>query len=115
MNAIETLLIEAARAAKPNADTRRRVYMGAVAIRSDGTLVKARNGSNKAKDGSCHAEARVLRKCDRGSQVFVARVRKDGSTAIAKPCPQCAARLRSKGVVLVAYTVGNGDYEVESA
>lgn len=109
------MLMLAAEAAKPNRDKLRRAMVGACAIRSDGTVVYARNGSAQRPEPSCHAEARLLRKCDRGSKVFVARVLKNGMLAMAKPCRHCMARLRSKGVQLVAFTVGPDEYQVISS
>lgn len=92
-------LIEAARkqAAKPG--TYQRAHLGAIAIRTDGKIVKARNGASTMPVPSLHAEARALRKADRGCVLIVVRIRPDGSLAMAKPCKDCQALIRSKRAV----------------
>lgn len=102
----------AAEAARPDVDRLRRAFIGAVAIRSDGVIVTARNGSSQSKSPSCHAEVRVLRKAGRGSVVFVARVLKNGRFAMAKPCATCMSALRNKDVSLVAFTTDESEYKI---
>jgi len=71
--------------------------IGAIAIRRDGTLVYARNGSSRMPEPEAHAECRVLRKAGWGAEIFVARMRKDGSIGLAKPCEYCQAALLVMG------------------
>jgi tRNA(Arg) A34 adenosine deaminase TadA len=108
------LLAIACTVADPTSDKNRKALIGAVAIRQDGTLVKSRNGSTPRPDGispSCHAEARVLRKAGFGATVYVARVKRDGSLGMAKPCVHCMAALKSRGVEMVYWTVSNNKWE----
>jgi tRNA(Arg) A34 adenosine deaminase TadA len=100
-------LLLALAAARPDADTRRCALVGAVGIRRDGAMVSSCNGSARQKTPSRHAEARVVRKCDRGADVYVARVRRDGSVGCAKPCGHCMAAMRARQVRSVTYTMGS--------
>lgn len=44
--------------------------------------------------------------------IFVCRIKKDGSRALARPCPLCLYALREKGVNRVFYTISNREYGV---
>ena len=102
----------------------RTFWLGAVAVRRDGAIVKSPNGpvnnleryrtsKHYKKCIAAHAEARVLRKAGRGAVIFVARVqRESGRFTIAKPCDNCQTMLRSYGVKKVYYTVDNDSYDV---
>lgn len=103
----ETLLELAAAAAAPETDWRR-YALGAAGVRSDGTIVVAKNGNPAIPIPESHAERRLLRKLDRGSVVYVARVRPDGSWGLAKPCKNCLPVLRARGVIQVFYTTNSG-------
>lgn len=90
----------------------RRIYkLGCVAVRSDGALVKARNGPTITPEPFIHAEARISTKIDHEASVFVARAREDGTFAMAKPCALCMMFLMSKRVKRVYYTTGPDTYE----
>lgn len=111
MEAVE-LLTQAAAHAMARAD-QRTFLLGAIGVRFDGARVMARNGTSTQRTPEAHAEARLARKLDRGSVVYVARVRCDGTWALARPCPRCMLRLRSRGVVRVFYTLGPGSFVSE--
>jgi tRNA(Arg) A34 adenosine deaminase TadA len=105
------LLIAAAVAAKPDTDRRRQSLHGAIAVRTDGTIVQARNGSapNRAPRG--HAEARVCLKSDKGAKIYVCRLLKDGKTfANSRPCKSCMNIMRSKGISAVYYSLGENEW-----
>ena len=107
------LLKTAGEVADITSDIKRKSFMGAVAIRKDGVLVKSRNGLTirpDCKSLSAHAEIRVLRKAGYGATVYVARVNKSGQFAMAKPCVYCMASLRSRGVDMVYWTVSNNEW-----
>jgi tRNA(Arg) A34 adenosine deaminase TadA len=87
--------------------TRRAHMLGAVGIRNDGAVVIACNLASKDKEPRAHAEARLSRKLDVGSVVYVARVHRDGTFGMAHPCPTCMRILRAKGVDRVFYTTGH--------
>jgi deoxycytidylate deaminase len=61
---------------------------------------------------SLHAEADAIISARRedlsGCSAYVARLRKDGSIAIAKPCQFCEAMLRKVGIKQVFYTTDDG-------
>jgi tRNA(Arg) A34 adenosine deaminase TadA len=78
--------------------------LGAVGIRSDGAIVRSRNGSAQMKMPSAHAEARLAEKLDYNATVFVCRVRKNGQYGMAKPCIYCQTILRMRRVKRVYFT-----------
>lgn len=84
----------------------RKFLVGAAILRADGATVVSRNERSEYPCPGAHAEARALRKAGANPQVVVVvRVRKaDGELAMAKPCPDCAARLRAAGAREVWYT-----------
>lgn len=84
--------------------------LGAVGLRSDGVVVYARNGSGWLPSPDAHAEARLVRKLDRGATVYVARILANGEWAMAKPCPTCMPRLRAKKVVRVFWTINKNEF-----
>lgn len=104
------MLLLAADAAKSSKDKRRHALIGAVAIRADGAIVRSRNGSAQRKQPSCHAEARLCNKVDRGARVYVCRVLKNGQMALSKPCPRCMSVMRSHGVASVTYSIGPNEW-----
>ena len=66
---------------------------------------------------STHAEMDVVLKARnvtdlRGSKIFVARVRRDGDLALARPCEICQEILYSYGVKRAYYTISNNEYGV---
>ena len=87
----------------------RSYFIGAVAQRRDGAIVRSRNLLTRVPVHSAHAEARLCKKIDLGSTVYIARVLRTGATALAKPCPKCHALLRSKGVKKVFFTTETGE------
>lgn len=90
----------------------RTFLLGAVGVRSDGTLVRARNGSPMEPSPSSHAESRLSRKLDIGSEVYVVRLLKTGQYANSRPCLSCQLRLRSRGCKRVYYTITATEYGV---
>lgn len=86
--------------------------LGAIGIRNDGAIVSASNGPAPYPHPDAHAEARLTMKLTPGSAVWVARIRKDGSLGIARPCGGCMVRLKSAGVVRVAYTISDHEHGV---
>lgn len=108
--------------ALPNDDNdKRNFWLGAVAVRRDGVVVRSRNGAviaNSMQEGHCsfppaHAEARVLKKAGYGSILYVARVsRKDRRLAMARPCDDCMRLLKSYGVSKCYYTISPYEYGI---
>jgi len=90
----------------------RNFILGAVGIRKDGAKVFSRNGANRNRDFRSHAEARLCRKLDQGSVVWVVRVSRNGALASARPCEHCQKILRSTGVKRCFYSVSNSEYGV---
>ena len=90
----------------------RNFMLGAVGIRTDGATVESPNIMTAVPTPSAHAEARVVKKLNLGSTVYVARVVKSGDFAMARPCPTCMLALVHRGVKRVFYTIGPGEYGV---
>lgn len=104
----------AAEVADLTTDTHRKAFVGAVAIRRDGVIVSTRNAGIRNPLERCpaaHAEARICRnKSGVGSIIYVARIKRDGSLALAKPCDTCFAYLKSMGTEAVYYTISNTEW-----
>lgn len=79
--------------------------LAAVGVRCDGATVVSVNGWNTDVAPMHHAESRAARKLDVGSVLYVARVKKDGSVGMSKPCASCQTILESKGVKAVHFTI----------
>lgn len=108
------LLEIASQVADLSVDRCRKSFLGAVAERRDGVLVYSRNGSTLNPIGvnaTMHAEKRVLRKSGYGAKIYVARVKKDGSLAMAKPCSKCMPALKAMGVEMVFWSISNNEWE----
>lgn len=105
-------LLEAANVSTKGMQHRRKL-LGALGVRSDGTIVTSYNGCAENRKPEIHAERRLVAKLDVGSTVYVARTRReDGELAMAKPCIRCENALRHRGVKKVVYTIGPDEYGV---
>lgn len=114
---IEFIKIAAEAAVKKNDG--RTFRIGGIAIRSDNVIVSASNGLSFStkygsflKDIRSHCEGRLIRKCDHKSRIFLARVKKDGSFGLAKPCEYCSVLLKTKEVLRVIYTIDNDTFGI---
>lgn len=67
------------------------------------------NLTNNKTDVTVHAEIAALNACRKtnleGAIVYVARVLKDDTPAMSKPCARCQEALKARGVKVVHYTV----------
>jgi len=89
----------------------KRYYFGAVGIRSDGRIVHSTNLRNPDQTPECHAETRLTAKLDVGSEVYVVRLNKNGKRILlARPCDNCVARMRAKGVHTVYYSISDTEF-----
>lgn len=90
----------------------RSFLLAAVGVRSDGAMVHAVNGHSQMPERTAHAEARLCKKLDVGSEIFICRIRLlNGSFALSKPCRNCEKMLRTCGVKRVYYTTGADTYD----
>ena len=68
------------------------------------------------KSTTIHAEAAAIKNCSleqlRGAVIYVARLHKDQSLALARPCPQCMVLLQKVGIKKIVYSTHCG-YEAE--
>jgi len=90
----------------------RTFFLGCVGLRNDGVLVASRNVASRDVALSHHAEARLSRKLTPRSEVWVARIRKNGEWAMARPCSSCQSKLRMAGVSRVVYTLAPDEWGV---
>ncbi len=91
----------------------RAFLLGAIGQRSDGKLVKARNGSANVQVRKGHAEYRLQQKLDYHATIYVVRIRIDnGCYAMSRPCSQCRKCLFSKVVDKVYYSVNDEQYGI---
>lgn len=109
-NSIKYYLNKAAQHAAKFSGEYRNFYLAAVGTRSDGTTVIASNIATPVKCREVHAEKRLCKKLDVGSTVYVARVTRDGSWAMSRPCHACEKAMRSRGVRRVYYTIGPSEF-----
>lgn len=87
-------------------------FVAAIGVWPNGRVVRAWNvevPGLRVPEG--HAERR-LRRLVHGSEVFVARVRRDGLFGLARPCGECELVLRQRGVMRVSYSIAEGEYGV---
>lgn len=62
---------------------------------------------------STHAEIGAMRACSdpAGTTLYIARLKLDGSTAMARPCSWCMQHIQSNQIYRVVYTTDNNDPE----
>ncbi len=90
-------------------DQNRAFWLGAVGVRKDGAIVRARNEKTKVPTPCAHAEARLCKKLGKEAPlVIVIRLQKDGNLAMAKPCHNCERALRRHKVKKVFYSTNSG-------
>lgn len=99
-----------------------RWQLGAVLTRNRKTLSSAPNRFRNYPwishiHATYHAEQAALRKgllnSARGTTMYVARVGKDGSVRMARPCSRCMKAMYEAGVREVVYTTDDGSYKIE--
>ena len=91
----------------------RKYHFGAFGIRSDGAIVSSTNGGTRGeRTPSAHCEARLSRKLDVASIVFVARTTRSGAVALARPCVGCQLAMKHRGVAKCYYTISSNEYGV---
>jgi tRNA(Arg) A34 adenosine deaminase TadA len=90
----------------------RKYRLGAVGIRTDGAIVTASNIPSRQPHAKAHAEARLTKKLNRGSEVFVVRILRSGMLDNAHPCMKCQKAMRLRGVRRAYYSISNDEYGV---
>ncbi|WP_412566443.1 hypothetical protein [Streptomyces chartreusis] len=102
-------------ALKQAARSRCRYRVGAVLARGSRVLGGSANLQRNPphvdfRHATFHAEEAVLRRvvCPRGATAYVARLGRDGSPLMARPCWRCQRALTARGVVRVHYTTPQG-------
>ena len=91
--------------------SRKRYFFGAIGIRRDGAIVHATNIRNPNKELNCHAETRLCKKLDKGSEVYLVRINKTGTHfLLARPCSGCESKMRAKGVTAIYYSISATEF-----
>ena len=93
-------------------EANRRYRLGAVGVRTDGAIVTANNIPIRSPNPDAHAEARLCRKLNWGSTIYVVRILRDGLMGLARPCRDCQATMRLRGVKRCYYSIDNNEYGV---
>jgi len=93
-------------------DAKRHYRLGAVGIRTDGTVVMSSNVPCRNPEKQAHAEARVVKKLDFGSEVFVVRIDSQGQLRSARPCRSCQGLLRLRGIKQCYYSISETEFGV---
>jgi pyrimidine deaminase RibD-like protein len=93
-------------------EVERSYYLACVVKRSDGAITASYNERNKVPIHSGHAEARAIRKADKGATIYVARITRSGNWANARPCKKCQALIRNACISKVYYTISPNEYKV---
>ena len=93
-------------------EARRKYRLGAVGVRSDGAIVTASNVPSRKPNVLAHAEARLVRKLNRGSEIFIVRVLRNNQLSNARPCPACQKAIRLRGIRRVYYSISEGEHGV---
>jgi len=93
-------------------EANRHYRIGAVGIRNDGAIVAASNTPQRNPEPKAHAEYRLVKKLDWGSVVYVVRIRRDGTLALARPCRNCRGAMRLRGVKRCYYSINDTEYGV---
>jgi len=78
--------------------------------RKDGVFVQSDNSLVKDPSPCQHAEAKVLRKTGKGATLWIARVLRNGTWAMSKPCKNCQKLIRNMNVKKVYYTISHKEY-----
>ena len=104
------LLNHAAKLAFDTKDIGKNFRLACIAKRKDGAFVYATNSMVREPANTGHAEARVLRKAGFGSTLWIARVLRNGSWAMAQPCVKCRSLIINKNVKQIYYTIGPNEW-----
>lgn len=113
MNKVNRYFNLAKQAAMKGEQRIRRAYrLGAVGIRSDGAIVSSNNLPIRDPERNAHAETRLTKKLNAGSEVFVVRIKRNGQLAKARPCKDCRTAMRMRGVKRCYYSISDIEYGV---
>lgn len=94
-------------------DKRNKNYkLGAVAVRSDGSICYVHNLKVRTPTRTAHAECRALNKSGKCNTLYIVRVLSDGSWANARPCSSCRETIKQYKVKKVVYSISNSEYGI---
>jgi len=93
-------------------DDCRQYRFGVVGVRKGGTIVTSRNIPTRHPDPRAHAEARVVRKLNKGSIIYVVRIDRKNRLTTARPCEKCQRAMRSRGVKRCFYSISETEFGV---
>jgi pyrimidine deaminase RibD-like protein len=93
-------------------EAKRNYRLGAVGIRTDGTLVCSSNITTREPRKEAHAEYRVCQKLNIGSVIFVVRIGESNRLRMARPCKDCQSMMKNGGIDRVYYSISDNEYGV---
>jgi len=93
-------------------DDCRQYRFGVVGVRRGGTIVVSRNIPTRHPEPRAHAEARVVRKLNRGSTIYVVRIDRKNRLTTARPCKDCQMIMKSSGVKRCFYSISETEFGV---
>jgi len=93
-------------------EAKRNYRLGAVGIRTDGTLVCSSNITTREPKKEAHAEYRVCQKLNVGSIIFVVRIGESNNLRMARPCKDCQLMMKNSGISKVYYSISDNEYGV---
>ena len=86
-------------------EANRQYRLGAVGVRTDGTIVASSNIPTRRPNGAAHAEYRVCKKLDKGSIIYVVRIDRENGLRLARPCKKCLSFMRNSGIKRCYYSI----------
>jgi len=93
-------------------DAKRTYRVGAVGIRTDGVTVTSSNISTRQPKRSAHAEARLTKKLNVGSVVYVVRIGRDNRLLPARPCKNCRGIMAVRRISRCYYSISDHEYGI---
>lgn len=93
-------------------DAKRTYRVGAVGVRTDGAIVTSSNICTRKPKPSAHAEARLTRKLNVGSVVYVVRIARDNRLLPARPCRSCRGIMSTRRISRCYYSISDNEYGI---
>lgn len=92
---------------------------GIVGVRLDGIVVTSTNVAiykdllnvDSFYGAYNHAEYRLCSKMDKGGEIYIVRVRRDGTWGNSAPCRFCRTLIKNKKIRAVHYSVSDGVFD----
>lgn len=93
-------------------DAKRTYRIGAVGVRTDGAIVISNNICTRKPYPTAHAEARLTKKLNVGSVVYVVRIGRDNRLLPARPCKNCRGIMAVRRISRCYYSISDHEYGI---